>query len=168
MGRSKRARKPEGWQNVAVRRSGVHGWGLFARTDLAKGERVVEYIGEKVTKAESERRTNAQWARGRVYTFELNQRYDLDGSPVWNKARYANHSCDPTCETEIIRGRIWLVAIEDLVKGDEITYDYNFPVDDDLAPCNCGAANCRGYIVGSEHRAKLRRKLRRDALKGRR
>lgn len=156
-------RPPAGAENVTVRTSGVHGRGLFAARDLAKGERVVEYVGHKITKAESDRRTNRQWARGRVYTFELNSRYDIDGSPLWNKARWANHGCDPNTETEVIRGKIWLTALRDIAAGEEITYDYNFPVDDEPAPCRCGSPRCRGFIVGSQHGAKLRRWLAKNA-----
>ncbi len=154
------ARPPvQGAKNVRVSTSGVHGRGLFAARQITKGQRVVEYVGHKVTKAESERRTQRQWTRGRVYTFELNARYDIDGSPLWNKARWANHSCDPNTETEIIRGRIWLVALRDIAVGEEVTYDYNFPVDDEPAPCRCGSRRCRGFIVGSQHARKLRRWL---------
>lgn len=151
--------RPDGAENVRVRRSGVHGRGLFAARDIAKGERFLEYVGHRVTKAESERRTERQWARGRVYTFELNSRYDIDGSPLWNVARWANHSCTPNAETEVVHGRIWLTALRKIRAGEEVAYDYNFPVDDEPAPCRCGSRRCRGYIVGSQHAAKLRRWL---------
>jgi SET domain-containing protein len=160
MGKARRRPSVPGADNVVVRGSRVHGRGLFARRAMPAGARVIEYVGEKITKAESERRTLAQWDAGRVYTFELNKRYDVDGAPLWNRARYANHGCDPNCETEVVRGHIWLVAIRDIAEGAEITYDYNFPVDEDLVPCRCGARTCRGYIVGEDQLAKLRRALR--------
>jgi uncharacterized protein len=147
--------RPEGAENVIVRRSGVHGRGLFAARDIKKGERIIEYVGEKVGKREGTRRTEAQWAKGRIYTFELNERHDIDGSVKWNTARLANHSCDPNCESDIIRGRIWVVALKDIRKGEEITYDYNFPVEDDLLVCKCGTKKCRGYVVGSGYGRQL-------------
>lgn len=147
--------RPAGSQNVAVRRSGVHGRGLFARRAIHKGEQVIEYVGEKVGKREGTRRTERQWERGRIYTFELNARLDVDGNVRWNTARLANHSCDPNCESEIVRGRIWIEALRDIKAGDEITYDYNFPVEEDLLVCRCGAKKCRGYVVGSQYGRQL-------------
>ncbi|MCA1819857.1 MAG: SET domain-containing protein [Thermoplasmatota archaeon] len=147
--------RPAGAENVVVRRSGVHGRGLFAARDIRKGERVIEYVGEKVGKREGTRRTEAQWARGRIYTFELNSRQDVDGGFAWNTARLANHSCAPNCESEIVRGRIWIVALRDIAAGQEITYDYNFPVEEDLLKCRCGAKRCRGYVVGSGYGRQL-------------
>jgi uncharacterized protein len=158
---TKPARIP-GRENVVVRPSGVHGRGLFAARDIAEGERVLQYMGELVDKAEGTRRTDRQWDRGRVYTFELNKTHDIDGSPAWNVARLANHSCDPNCESRNDRGRaIWIVALRDIRKGEEISYDYNFPLTDPPPICRCGAANCRGYIVGSEYIRDLNRWLRR-------
>jgi hypothetical protein len=143
---------PEAWEYVTVRRSGVHGRGLFAARDLPKGTYVMEYRGERISKRESSRRTDAQWAKGRVYTFELSRRFDLDGSPRWNLARLANFSCDPNCESQNEGGRrIWIVARRGIRKGEEITYDYNFSFVEPPPACRCGAPRCRGYIVGSDH-----------------
>jgi uncharacterized protein len=150
-----RRRRPFGAENVRVRRSGVHGRGLFAARDIRRGERVMEYVGKKVGKREGQRRTDAQWARRRIYVFELNDRYDIDGGVPWNKARLANHSCEPNCESQIERGHIWIVALRNIRAGDEITYDYNFPVEDDLLRCRCGAKRCRGYVVGSGYGRQL-------------
>ena len=152
---------------VEVRSSGIHNRGLFARCDIPEDARIIEYVGEKITKAESERRANLQDEKGRatgggtVYIFTLNSRYDIDGNVPWNDARFANHSCDPNAYTDIVKGRIWLMAARDIRKGEEIVYDYGF----DLScwedhPCRCGAKRCLGYMVGEEYRAKLRRKLR--------
>lgn len=143
---------PKEWEYVRVGRSGVHGRGVFAARDLPKGTCVMEYKGERLSKREGNRRTDAQWAKGRVYTFELSRRVDLDGSPRWNVARLANFSCDPNCESENDGGRhIWIKALRDIKAGEEITYDYNFPLVEPPPVCRCGAAACRGYIVGSDH-----------------
>ncbi len=125
----------------------------------------MEYVGHRISKQESEDRTAKQWTRGRVYTFDLNKKWDLDGSPLWNKARWANHSCDPNTESENDRGRhIWLMARRRITAGDEITYDYNFPLEDDLVRCKCGSAKCRGYMVGSQWTGRLRKRLEKDRL----
>ena len=106
---------------VRLGRSGVHGQGMFARDFIPEGARVIEYLGERITKPESERREAAQLAvraaggEGCFYIFELNKRHDIDGSMPWNTARRINHSCEPNCEAQNIQGRIWIVATRDLV-----------------------------------------------------
>lgn len=146
--------------------SGIHQNGLFASRDIPEDTRIIEYIGDKITKAESERRANLQDEEGRssgdgvVYIFTLNDRYDIDGNVDDNHARFANHSCDPNAYTDIIDGRVWLRAAREIEKGEEIVYDYGF----DLScwedhPCLCGAKRCLGYIVGEEFRPEMKRKL---------
>lgn len=152
-----------GRDNVRVRGSGVHGRGLFAARAIRKGERIIQYLGHRITKAESERRTDRQWDVGRVYTFELNKRWDIDGSPPWNVARLANHSCDPNAESQNERGRaVWIVALRGIAAGEEITYDYGFAFVAPPPVCKCGAKSCRGYIVGEEHVGELNEWLRAD------
>jgi len=71
-----------------------------------------------------------------------------------------NHSCDPNCEVEIIRGHIWITAIKDIKKGEELGYDYGYDYDDFKDhPCKCGSKNCIGYIVAEEHWPKVKRAL---------
>ncbi len=140
---------------VTVGLSKVHGRGLYAARDFRRGERIIEYGGIRVPKSEGTRRADAQWARGRVYVFEISNRFDLDGAPAWNIARLANQSCDPNCESDVVRGRIWVLARRRIRKGEEITYDYNLPLTDPPLVCHCGAAKCRGYVVGEDHVAEL-------------
>ncbi|HEY0946014.1 MAG TPA: SET domain-containing protein-lysine N-methyltransferase [Opitutaceae bacterium] len=151
---------------MRTRRSEIHGRGLYARCAVPAGTRVIEYVGEKITKAESDRRDahrlarQARGADGCVYIFELNRRHDLDGGVAWNTARLMNHSCAGNCEPQAIRGRIWIVALRDIAAGEELTYDYGF----DFAnwrehPCRCGTDACTGYIVGRRHRWRVRRIL---------
>jgi SET domain-containing protein len=155
---------PDGWEYVRIGRSGVHGRGLFATRDLPKGTCVMEYLGERIPKKEGNRRTDAQWKQGRVYTFELSTRVDLDGSIRSNVARLANFSCDPNCESVNEQSRhIWIKALRDIRAGEEITYDYCFPLMEPPPVCKCGAAACRGYIVGSDHVAELKEWLAKQA-----
>ena len=116
----------------------------------------MRYLGERVPKREGDRRTDEQWAKGRVYTFELSRRFDLDGDVPENRARLANFSCDPNAESynEDSR-RIWIQAMRDIEEGEEITYDYCFPFMDPPPVCRCGSPKCRGYIVGDDHVAEL-------------
>ncbi|MEM7146743.1 MAG: SET domain-containing protein-lysine N-methyltransferase [Verrucomicrobiota bacterium] len=171
-GKSKAEKLREKLEWVAVKRSGIHARGLFAKKAIPEGTRVIEYIGPKITKAESERRGHEQDAIGRdtgegmVYIFTLNKRHDIDGNVEWNWARLANHSCDPNCTTDVIRGRIWLIADRSIEKGEEIVYDYNFDLDYyEEHPCLCGTDNCCGYIVGETYRDKLAKLIKKKKKK---
>lgn len=149
-----------------IKTSEIHGRGLYATRDIAKGERILEYVGEKVTKAESERRGNALMEHakvhggGAVYMFILNKTHDIDGNVEWNDARLMNHTCDPNCEAEIIRGHIWYVAIKDIKEGDELSLNYGFALENwEDHPCRCGSPRCAGFIVAEEYWPKLRREV---------
>jgi len=151
---------------ISVTKSSIHSLGVFAKQDIPAGTRVIEYVGERITKAESDRRAELPLERskkdnscGAVYIFELNKRYDIDGDVFYNTARYINHSCDPNCETEISRGHIWIVALRDIKKGEELSYNYGYSYDDhEDHPCNCGSPRCVGYILAEEHWSKAKRK----------
>jgi uncharacterized protein len=156
--------------------SAIHGWGIFAREFIPDGTRVIEYVGERITKAEAKQREKERLARQRagadhsVYIFNLNPRYDLDGRNPKNIARLINHSCAPNCRAETIRGRIWITARRDIPKNDELTFDYGFGFPEwSQHPCCCGADRCPGFIVGSAQRWRLRRisrKTRGQAARG--
>lgn len=150
-----------------VRASAIHGSGVFAARDIAAGEKIVEYRGEKITKAEGERRGLAREARrdgaGRVYIFELNQRYDLDGDIPDNPAKYINHSCEENCEAVLERGKVWIYSKRDIRAGEELTYDYGYALEHFLDhPCRCGSPRCIGYIVHQTARTKLKQLLARS------
>ncbi len=149
-----------------VKSSTIHNRGVFAARDLVKGERIIEYKGEKITKAESDRRGMAQidaskhTGDGAVYLFILNKKHDIDGSMEWNLARLINHSCAPNCEAQIVRGKIWIIAKKKIKAGDELSFDYGFDLDCwQDHPCRCGKENCVGYIVGRQYWPKLRKLL---------
>lgn len=146
--------------------SGIHGRGLFAIRDIPAGTRIIEYLGEKVTKTESDRRAWAQVAKAKetgeaaVYIFTLNQRHDIDGNVPYNAARLINHSCEPNCEAQIIRGKIWIVALRDIYLGEELFFNYGFDLENyEDHPCHCGSPRCVGYIAGEDYWGALRRKL---------
>ncbi len=166
--RRSRPRAPQPTRSVWAekRQSPIHGSGMIASRLIPAETQIIEYVGEKVTKTEADRRDAARVARrasgddGCVYLFELNARYDLDGEVLWNTARYINHSCDPNCEPRIVRGRIWIVALRDIQPGEELTYDYGFDFDNWRDhPCRCGTNACVGYIVKKSQRWRVRRIL---------
>jgi len=132
---------------------------------------VIEYVGRRINKCEAGCLEEHRLARARrggdasICAFVLNSRVDIDGGVPWNLAGPANHSCDPDCETRIIRGQIRIIALRDIGTGEEITYDYNF--DWVLCRdhrCRCGASGCPGYIVRTDLRWRLRRRLARGQV----
>ena len=148
------------------KKSKVHGLGLFATQDVKKKSQVIEYIGEKVSKREGDKRADKQINKakknhnnGMVYVFELNQRYDIDGDVHYNHARLINHSCDPNCEVEIVNNRLWISAINNIKKGDELSYNYGYSYDTDYVDhfCKCGSPKCVGYILDDVHWHKLKK-----------
>tara|TARA_B110000444_G_scaffold251567_1_gene279607 strand:+ start:384 stop:887 length:504 start_codon:yes stop_codon:yes gene_type:complete len=143
-----------------VKSSKIHGTGVFASKDIKKEENIIEYLGEKITKSEGDRRSALRIKKylnsketGSVYIFELNKRYDIDGSFLYNKARYINHSCDPNCEVGIIKGKIWISSIKTIKKDQELSYDYGYVFDkEDYTDhtCKCGSKKCIGYIISHD------------------
>jgi uncharacterized protein len=133
---------------VLFKGSAIHGTGGFAKAAIRKGTRILEYLGEKITKGESLRRCE----QNNAYIFTLNEQQDLDGNVPWNPARFFNHSCAPNCEAEKDDDRIWVTATRDIQAGEEITFNYGYDlVDYKDSPCLCGAPNCVGYMVGEEY-----------------
>ena len=133
---------------VRVGTSRIAGLGLFAGQDIRQGIKILRYIGEKITQEESDRRL----AAGNVYIFGLNERDSIDVDTPKNTARFINHSCDPNCHSEQFGNTIWIVAIRDIVAGEELTSNYGYEIDDEPAePCHCGAPRCCGSILDPQY-----------------
>lgn len=164
--RSSSTRSP--WIRAA--RSAIHGRGIYARVAIPDGTWLLEYTGERITKAEAKKREEQRLKRqarggdGCVYIFELNRRHDLDGRTRGNIARFMNHSCAPNCRSVTIAGHVWLRAIRDIAEGDELTFDYGYAYDQwRLHPCRCGAKQCPGFIVNAAQRWRVRRIVKAEA-----
>ena len=149
------------------KKSDVHGSGLFAVQNIKKGTKIIEYIGDKVTKKEGDKRADKQIKQykknknnGMVYVFELNKLYDIDGSVAYNHAKLINHSCNPNCEVEIINNEIWISAIKHIKKNTELSYNYGYSYDTDYVDhiCKCGSSKCVGYILDEDYWPKLKKK----------
>ena len=97
-----------------------------------------------------------------VDIFTFSDQYDIDGKVLGNSARYINHSCDPNCEVEITRRSIWIVAIRDILTGEELSYNYGYGMETygDF-PCNCKAKNCVRYILAEEYWGLIKKKSQR-------
>jgi SET domain-containing protein len=138
-----------------VKPSHIHGMGVFARADLSKDTRVLEYLGERVTKAESLRRRK----EGNFFVFIVTDQFDIDGAVDWNPARFINHSCAPNCDARMEDEHIWIIARRDIKAGEELSFNYGYDLQDyDEHPCRCGAPECLGYMVAEEYFEEVRRK----------
>lgn len=152
---------------IYKKQSPIHGSGIFAKIKILKSTRIIEYVGEKITKAEADRRGPklVEYAKkhkqvGAVYIFVLNKKYDIDGHVEYNTAKYINHSCVPNCEVSIVRGHIWIIALRDIEKNEELFYNYGYDMDTyNDHPCLCKAPHCPGFITAEEHWPKLKKIL---------
>lgn len=144
--------------DVSVRGSGIHGWGLFADRPFKSGEIVAEYLGEYVTNAMADKRELIyQESRIQDYQFRVSSDLVIDATLQGDLGRYINHSCTPSCIAKIVDGdepnkhlrRVLIIAQRDILRQEEITYDYQFPLELDLEariPCNCASEKCRGFM----------------------
>lgn len=138
-----------------VRRSAIHGRGVFAAAKIPKGAQVIEYKGQRVTHKEVDRRyANVDETDSHTFLFEVDDEWVIDAGVRGNAARWINHGCRPNCETVEEDGRIFIEAMRDIQPGEELTYDYNIVLEERHTPrmkeiwaCRCGARRCRGTIL---------------------
>lgn len=144
-----------------VRRSPIHGNGVFARRKIEAGERIVEYEGERITSDESAIR--AEQGGGPVnhtFFFSLADGNIIDGGSGGNDARFINHACEPNCEAYEEDGRVFIHALHDIEKGEELYYNYALIYEErhtkavkKLFECRCGAPSCTGTMLAPKKRA---------------
>ncbi|KAL1495474.1 hypothetical protein AB1Y20_016840 [Prymnesium parvum] len=138
---------------VEVRRSPIHNWGLFTTRPVPKDGIVVEYKGRELRNTVADRKEKWYEAGaikgqgGDCYMFRLDEECVLDATTCGNAARFMNHCCTPNCYCKVVEGdknkkHIVIFAQRDLEEGEEVTYDYKFPVEKAKIPCHCGAPKC--------------------------
>src|SRR5437764_433314 len=131
-----------------VRQSGIHGRGIFATADIAKGEVVLVKAGHIVSRDQLKKQVTP-----RLGPVEIQIGDDLFITPVTDDERegsmlYSNHSCDANLG---MRGEITLVAMRDIRAGEELTHDWATTDDDNYSmKCKCGALDCRGTLTGKD------------------
>ncbi|TFK31950.1 hypothetical protein BDQ12DRAFT_693258 [Crucibulum laeve] len=139
-------------KHLRFARSPIHDWGLYAMEKISRGEMVIEYVGEVIRAQVAEKREKAYERQGigSSYLFRIDEDLVVDATKKGNLGRLINHSCDPNCTAKIItisgEKKIVIYAKQDIELGDEITYDYHFPFEQDKIPCLCGSAKCRGFL----------------------
>ena len=142
------------------KKSNIHRNGLIAAKGIKKGAKIIQYKGKKITNKEADE--NKKYGYDITYLFTLNKKYLLDGDFKYNIARLVNHSCNPNCEVDGKGLKLWIFALRDIKKGEELSYDYGFGYDKDYKQfiCKCGSKNCCGYIVRAESRWRINKKFR--------
>jgi SET domain-containing protein len=148
-------------KSYKIKKSNIDNKGLYAAKDIKAGTKIIYYKGKIITKKETEK--NPKYDNDKaIYLFNLNSRYDMDGDFKYNDARLINHTCNPNCEVAGKGLKLWIFALRDIKKGEELSYDYGFGFDENYKDfvCRCGASNCCGYIVreGSRWRIKKKKK----------
>jgi SET domain-containing protein len=143
-------------RRIQVRRSGVHGKGVFALQPIEPGETLIEYTGEVISWAEAlDRHPHDPSQPDHTFYFQLdNGAQVIDALYGGNAARWINHACEPNCEADETDGRVFIKALRPIAPGEELFYDYRLSIDERLTPslkkrfeCRCGAADCRGTLL---------------------
>ncbi|XP_065326800.1 histone-lysine N-methyltransferase 2B-like isoform X2 [Pelmatolapia mariae] len=138
---------------VGVYRSPIHGRGLFCKRNIDAGEMVIEYAGTVIRAVLTDKREKYYDSKGiGCYMFRIDDFDVVDATMQGNAARFINHSCEPNCYSRVInvdgRKHIVIFALRKIYRGEELTYDYKFPIEDESNKlnCNCGARRCRRYL----------------------
>jgi SET domain-containing protein len=146
---------PQSGPRIQVRRSGVHGKGVFALRPIEPGEVVIEYKGQMITWAEAQRRhPHDPDDPNHTFYFHIDDKRVIDGKVQGNAAKWINHACEPNCEAEEEGDRVFIKALRPIAPGEELFYDYGLIIDERYTPslkkqfaCHCGAPGCRGTML---------------------
>ena len=155
---SKPPRKTAAPRRLQVRRSGVHGKGVFALVDIPRGARIIEYVGEVISWDEAQRRhPHDPSDPNHTFYFHIDDQHVIDALHGGNASRWINHSCSPNCKADEQDGRIFITARRAIRAGEELNYDYGLVIDEPLTdelradyPCRCGSRACRGTLLSSD------------------
>jgi len=156
-----------------MRRSDVHGNGVFAVQDLAEGETLIEYKGEIISWKEALRRHPHDPAQpNHTFYFHIDDGRVIDGNVKGNDARWINHSCEPNCEADEVDGRVYIKALRNIAAGEELNYDYGLIIDEPYTPkllsefpCWCGSEQCRGTLLTPKDEDEEKKKKKKDKKK---
>ena len=153
-GTAKTATKPT--QPFRLRRSAVHGTGAFATRTIRKGQHIIEYVGDRISHEEADRRFQKKTtADHHTFLFTIDSKIVIDAAVNGNDSRFINHSCAPNCEVILYDKSPIIEALQTIREGEELAYDYNLTRDPDdteneaekVFACRCGAATCRGTML---------------------
>ena len=161
---SERLKTPH--RTIQVKKSGVHGKGVFAARDIVKGETLIEYVGEIISAQEAEdRHPHDPNDPNHTFYFQVDDDKVIDALHGGNSARWINHSCSPNCKPVVEDGRVFIKAKKDIKQGDELNYDYGLIIEARMTkklmaqyPCWCGSPKCRGTLLAVEKKSSKQEK----------
>jgi uncharacterized protein len=128
---------------LEVRRSNIHGRGLFARARIPARRKVGELGGEVITQAEARRRARGHHS---IKIVELGDGTAIDASRRGNHFKYVNHSCSPNAFMRVAYGRLEFYSLREIKPGEELTCNYGETHHEGALSCRCQSARCQGYI----------------------
>jgi SET domain-containing protein len=151
---------PTSSRRIQVRRSGIHGKGVYAVQDIAQGDTIIEYVGEVITWAEAQaRHPHDPQNPNHTFYFHIDETRVIDGGVAGKSSRWINHSCNGNCEASEQQGRVFIKALRDISAGEELHYDYGLVIDERYTPklkaeypCWCQAASCRGTLLAPKRK----------------
>ena len=146
--------------NYEVRKSPVHGNGVFARSAIGAGEKIIEYRGERIEwEVATQRAIDGGGPVGHTFFFTLADGRVIDGGKRGNDARWINHACSPNCEAYEDEGRVYIHALHPIEPGQELNYNYALIYDERHTPalkklfaCRCGTPGCSGTMLAPKKR----------------
>lgn len=153
-------------KRLAFGKSGIHGFGVFAKHPHRAGDMVIEYSGELVRPSVADRREhliyNSLVGAG-TYMFRINAERVIDATRAGSIAHLINHSCEPNCYSRLIsvngEEHVVIFAKRDIKRWEELTYDYRFFSIDERLSCYCGFPSCRGVVNDTESEEQLTKKI---------
>ncbi len=149
-------------RKVVVKRSLIHGNGVFAAQDLPAGTKIIEYKGLRISTDEAAELYGDNTDTGHTFLFTLNEHYLVDANRGGNSARWINHSCSPSCEALVYvdkngdkaKDRLWIESLRDIASGEELSFNYGITLGQrhtarmkKIWACRCGNANCTGTLL---------------------
>lgn len=148
--------------HIRVRHSVIHGNGIFATKKIPASARIIEYGGKRITEHQAEKRFGLDPENPHhTFFFSLESGKLIDGGDEGNDARWINHSCEPNCEAQEEKGRVYIHALRDIPRGEELSYDYGLVIEEKMTKalkrsyaCRCGTAKCRGTMLAPVKKTK--------------
>lgn len=143
------------YANITVFLTEKKGYGVRADQDIPQGTFIYEYIGEVIDEKAFRKRMYVYDQQGikHFYFMMLQKNEFIDATKKGCLARFCNHSCNPNAYVDkwVVgkKLRMGIFAKRDIIKGEEICFDYNVDRYGATAqPCYCGEKNCIGFLGG--------------------
>jgi len=161
-GTAKAASRPPAYR---VKNSPIHGRGVFAGRKIRAGDLIIEYLGDHISYDHAcEDLAARDDDSHHTFLFSLEDGNMIDGGRNGNEARYINHCCEPNCEAREEDSRIFIHALRDIARGEELNFDYGLVLEArytaalkrDYA-CRCGKPTCRETMLAPKVRKKSQR-----------